>query len=62
MTGGGRDLFQLTSGKGAEEGVGRAHSDTSASRIIILVSGGGEGDKAPAWMPIQTLGPDKAKA
>ena len=47
---------------GAEEGVGRARTDTSASRIIILFSVGAEGDKAPAWRPIQTRGPDKAKA
>lgn len=43
--------------EGAEEGV-----DTSASRIIIVSSGGGEGNTAPAWRPIQTLGPDKARA
>lgn len=57
MTGRGRDLLQLTSRKGAEEGV-----DTSASRIIIVSSGGGEGNTAPAWRPSQILGPDKARA
>ena len=57
MTGRGRDLLQITSRKGAEEGV-----DTSASRIIIVSSGGEEGNTALAWRPIQTLGPDKARA